>query len=98
MTTENWNEVVEYLGGNVEQGDIYEAVSLLQERVNVVLHGYRTHRHIRWKDLQTHVKQVGYYNSVHGVDYINKLTDEFVAEYGTYDGSIPSYNEDADHH
>jgi len=87
MTTEQWTAVEEYFGGGEA---IHNQVQQLQSAVNVLLHGYRAVRHNRWMDLQEHVKQVNYYSSAHGVDYINELTDEFVAEYGTYDGSADS--------
>lgn len=84
MTTEHWQELTDYLGGGEAATG---QVERLQASVEGVLHGYRTIRHNRWRDLQDHVKQVNYYNSAHGMDYVNRLTDEFVAEYGTYDAS-----------
>lgn len=82
MGEEEWMDVAEYLGNSEA---IIHQVQELEGVVNVLLTAYRKKRHTRWKDLQEQVRLVGEYGSVHRDDYINRLTDEFVAEYGTYD-------------
>jgi hypothetical protein len=93
MGEEEWMEVAEYLGNGKE---IINGVQKLQERVDVVLHGYRTKRHNAWLDLQAHREKIIAYDDLskgaRGLStatsvYLNEITQAFVDEYGTYDAS-----------